>query len=114
MSKFEAFTEEDAADIICTAFYGNFWFYDEGYKVFPIKLGEEGNATDVKVKGEEVKAEGLVNKDTLTQAARDILSGKIKVNSAIKSDIENERQGCDADSADALLQVVLFGELVYG
>lgn len=124
MSKdFKPYTDEEFSDIMTTCLEGgsNYWI-NEGYSVDTEHMDESdefGNSfylfVDVKDKdGEGEVINSRVTKASLSEAASKIINRQVKVSNAIAKDVEEERAGVDADSADALIQVAVFGEIVYG
>ena len=124
MSKeFKPYTDEEFSYIMTTCLEGgsNYWI-NEGYSV-DAEFKEEKDELGfpfylfVEVKEEEGDGEVInsrVTKENLSEAAAKIINNQVKVNNTIAKDVEEERAGADADSADALLQVAVFGEIVYG
>lgn len=124
MSKeFKPYTDEEFSDIMTTCLEGgsNYWI-NEGYSVDAEHMDESGEFGNpfylfVDVKDEDGEGEVInsrVTKKKLSEAAAKIINNQVKVNNTIAKDVEEERAGADADSADALLQVAVFGEIVYG
>lgn len=120
--EFEEYSLQETANLLITCFEGgsNYWLNGE-YKITVVEKFDDKYCgkipCSVKIKGKEHCGCEVVNEEvnakTLTEAARKMLSRGVKVSKTIVSDLL-ERDGCDADAADCLLQVALFGELVYG
>ena len=59
----------------------------------------------------------IVGPEQIGQAIGLVLNGTVKVGDHILKDLQNNLEevgACDADTADVLLQVATFGEIIYG
>lgn len=118
------FTQQERQDILCTAAEGgiNYWIQGEsnsyqverdGYEYLRIDVWDD-NAT-----GGEIGGFGFVDArhDSLDMAANLVLSGEINApytkkqleDSAARKDLD-----LDAEAADVLVQIVIFGKIIYG
>lgn len=117
--KYPMFTEQEAADILCTALIGNDWPEDYTRTVLSFiktNYGKEPTSyrfASTKGSGAEKPKNPEVTKESLHAAAMLVIEKKVQVRDDIRESIIEEREATDCDGADALLQIALFGELVY-
>ena len=78
----------------------------QNYSGFHIKLRKSSDDQDV--------LRNVIGLGDIAKAAEDIISGKANVGSGIIGMIAAERDACDVWGADAIVQIAVFGTLVYG
>lgn len=113
------FTDQEAADILCTALYGNDWATDYTLTVLnhiKTEYGKEPTSyrfAPMTRMGAEKPKNPEVTKESLHAAAMLVIENKVKVRDDIRESIIEEREATDCDGADVLLQISLFGKLIY-
>lgn len=115
-------TDKEARNILCTIIEGGsvYWMND-GYSVKPIRktvgtLGADCPEYDgfvIDTKSEEKPKRFVIGLGDIKEAAERII-GETLTNSDIRSQLVEDRDGCDAWAADAVCQIAVFDELVYG
>lgn len=118
-------TDEEASDILSTALEGGstYWlneeYADDAFSVITVKdksmLGWSYAGLIVKQKKKDkLTKRFVIGLGDIKLAADAIVTYSVKVHKSIIADIVTERGACDAESADAVLQVAMLGELVFG
>lgn len=123
--------ETHLCDLLTTAWEGGSDFWTYAYEAHATRRGGE-HSSDLReldvVKidfgtpegndefNEPVKA-AVIGPEQIGEAIGKVMNRQVKVGDHIIKDLENnlEKVGaCDADTADVLLQVATFGDIIYG
>ena len=123
--------ETDLCDLLTTAWEGGSDFWTPSYDAKAVRRGGEktSDLRELDVVLIEFQTPGgddefnqevirtSVGPDQIGEAISKVLNGTVQVGDHIIKDLQNNIQEvgmCDADTADVLLQVATFGEIIYG
>lgn len=116
-------------DVLCTALEGGIGYWSEASDIQTIEVEVNGSPMQEYIGCTLTDCEGTddegndwthtVTLDTVAAGIRRLLSGEVRVRKdieeAIRSGVaENDGGHIDADAADVILQVALFGAITYG
>ena len=112
-------TEEDIDDIMCTALEGGITYWCNKSKVVGEYLGEYGH--EQIARGGKLIIYDMVEDDKYTLTRQDLLEGiKLAIEEGYYKEYgwfnghELDTCNIDAEVADVIVQMALFGEVVYG
>lgn len=118
------FSYEELCDILTTAVEGGIGYWsvvtyikrDAEFRVEEVSLKPYGGDTDEwgVFEGCDDHSEMTVNAEDLQEVIDNILSGKVKVNPTFIAWIKHGVEMIDSDVADVIVQVALFGDIIYG
>lgn len=123
--------EKDCCDLLTTAWEGGSDYWTPAYDAKGIRRGGpedpelrhldvvriEYQTPDGDDEFNEPVKQPVVNAAAMAAAIAKVLNGEVEVGQHIKDDINHnirEVGACDADTADVLLQIATFGEIIYG
>lgn len=116
-------------DVLCVALEGGIGYWAEASDIKTIEVEVNGSPMTEYVSCTLTDAEGTddegndwthsVTLDTVAEGIRRIMSGEVRarrdIEDAIRAGVaDNDAGHIDADAADVILQVALFGAITYG